>query len=195
MNSIWTFTITIIGLERNHHCEDNTYIVSIGHKDSDHSQVEQKFLDDLRDINKNSQLKYYVASKKKIVSVKVHLIACVADLPERCDTCNISRGNSNYTTRWGYSSHVKVLQSHLRSCQNCFEACVNNIEGLNFRIPKNCPKCLNWDFVSNPDITKFAVPNNFPDGTTHLQLHKLKFDEMVSACDVAELKYFQKNGP
>ena len=146
----------------------------------------------MRDINRNSQLKYYVASKKKIVSVKVHLIACVADLPERCDTCNISRGNSNYTTRWGYSSHVKVLQSHLRSCQNCFEACVNNIEGLNFRIPKNCPKCLNWDFVSNPDITKFAVPNNFPDGTTHLQLHKLKFNEMVSACDVAELKYFQK---
>lgn len=191
-NSIWTFTITIIGSENNHHCEDNTYIVAIGHKDSDHSQVEQKFLDDLRAINGNDKLKYYVASRKKIVSVKVHLIACVADLPERCDTCNISRGNSNYTTRWGYSSHINVLQNHLRSCQNCFESGVKNMKNLNFRVPTNCRNCLNWNFESNQDLTKFEVPNDYPDKSTHLKLHKLNFDDMISACDVASVKYSQK---
>ena len=116
-NSIWTFTVTIVGNETNQNYENNTYIVSIGSKESDHSEIEARFLNDIHRINDYENQRFYVASSKKIVKVKIHLIACVADLPERYDTCNISRGNGNFTTRWGYSSHVQVLQKHLRSCE------------------------------------------------------------------------------
>lgn len=190
-NSVWTMTITIIGSESNQHNEKNTYIVAIGHKGADHGLVERRFLEDIRNINENNQ-KYYVASSKKIVSVKVHLIACVADLPERCDTCNISRGNSSYTSRWGYSSHIKVLQKSLRPCINCFHSCLKNINDLNFNMNTNCEYCLNWDFDRNNDLTKFPAPSDFPDGSTHLQFKKISFPEMIAACENAEIKYVQK---
>ena len=191
-NSIWTMTITIIGSDPNRHTEDNTYIVAIGHKDADHSGVEHRFLDDIRNINKNNDQKYYVAESRKIVSVKIHLIACVADLPERCDTCNISRGNSNYTTRWGYSSHIEVLQKNLQPCLSCFESCLRNINCLSFKMRTNCENCLNWNFNNNNELTKYPLPNNFPDGSTHLQIKKLTFADMVSACEVAEIRFVQK---
>ena len=187
-NSVWTMTITIIGSESNQHHEENTYIVAIGHKGADHSSVERRFLEDIRNINKNDQ-KYYVAYSKKIVSVRVHLIACVADLPERCDTCNISRGNSNYTTRWGYCSHIKVLQKNLRACINCFDSCLKNINDLNFNMSTDCENCLNWDFDRNNELTKFPVPSDFPEDSTHVQFQKISFTEMISACEKAEIKY------
>ena len=191
-NSIWTMTVSIIGSENKQNREENTYIVAIGYKDADHSTVERRFLEDICEINRKNDQKYYVASSKEIVSVKVHLIACVADLPERCDTCNISRGNSQYTTRWGYSSHVKVLQKNLRPCMDCFDSCLGHVEYLHHDMTTNCKKCLNWNFDNNKELTKYPVPNDYPDGSTYLKIQKLSFPEMIAACELAETKYIKK---
>ena len=191
-NSIWTMTVTIIGTDNNHQSADNTYIIAIGHKEADHTPIEERFLRDLRNINMNEKNKYYVAYNRKIVNVKVHLIACVADLPERYDTCRISRGNSNYTTRWGYSSNTKLLQNKLRSCADCFESCVRNIEGLEFNMGMDCGECLNWNFDQQGDLTQYPLPAGFPGEYNHLEVHKLSFPEMISACELAETKYMKK---
>ena len=191
-NSIWTMTATIIGIENTNHCEDSTYIIAIGHKEADHTSIERRFLHDLQNINSTDGQKYYVASSRKIVNVKVHLIACIADLPERCDTCNISRGNSNYTTRWGYSSNTKLLQNKLRSCVSCFESCVRNVEDIRYNMSSNCDECMNWNFDRVHDSMHYPTPTGFPDDCDRPQIHKLGFTEMITACVLAETKFIKK---
>ena len=109
-NCIWMFTTTIVSATPHHHCEENTYIVSLGHKDADHSEIEKRYISDIKSINESPGKKFYVATLKKAVSIKLHIVVCIADLPERSEVCNISRGNGTFTTRWGFSSHTMVLK-------------------------------------------------------------------------------------
>ena len=132
-NSIWTFSVTLISDVDHHHSEENTYILSLGPKNSDHTVIERKFLSDLRAINNDSSKKFYVANTNEVVSVKLHLIACVADLPERCDSCSISCGNGNHTTRFGWVSDSKTLETSLCSCKICFMSIISNLEEKNSR--------------------------------------------------------------
>ena len=193
-NSIWTFTVTVVSNTSFSKSEENTYIVSLGPKDDDHCVVERKFLEDLKHINSNENQKFYVASLKRVVKIKLHLIACVADLPERCNRCYISRGNSNLTTRWGYVSHVSILQSHLRSCRQCFQ---KNIEELTVANDMNmlhdpCADCLNWCFVGNNSLSNYSCPTGYPRDCNSLLTHKINFERLVEVVREAEYNFKTK---
>ena len=191
-NSIWMFTTTIVSLSKYHHCEENTYIISLGHKDADHSEIEHRYIADINSINDSPEKKFYSAKTKKVVSVKLHMIACIADLPERSDVCNISRGNGTFTTRWGFSSHTKLLQKNLRSCKSCFQYCLKNINDQTFNIQKSCNQCLNWDFERNNELSSYAAPKGFPAEYGQLNCFRLSFALMKEACEFGRSKYISK---
>ena len=45
----------IVSATPHHHCEENTYIVSLGHKDADHSEIEKRYISDIKSINESPE--------------------------------------------------------------------------------------------------------------------------------------------
>ena len=193
-NSIWTFTVTIISEMSFNQSEENTYIISLGPKNADHSNIEKRFYADLDDINGDTEKYFYVASKRKLVKVKLHLIGCIADLPERCDRCKISRGNSNNTTRWGYVSNVNVLNKYLPSCKKCFKYNIKSNKLNNHKRKSKCTICMNWSFDNTNGLSSYKPPKGYPkdENCFELTTHKIDFSVLSYVCQKAERKLISK---
>ena len=101
-------------------------------------------------------------------------------MPERCDTCHLLRGNSNFHRRFGYSCHVNALKERLAACGSCiqnnYRMITNN--GLRVQTDNICTKCNNWSFEgTNGNHLQFDIPANFPksaDTITETQLSMKK---------------------
>ena len=150
----------------------------------------------MNEINSDQSKLFYIASIKEIVRVKIHLLACVADLPERCDVCCISRGNSTHTTRFGYISEKNVLQQSLQSCETCLEKRIRNVENkIYVQEDTVCNLCLDWCFDKNDNLSQYNLPKNYPDisGTSFLCTKRVNFDELKNACIFAKEQLVSKN--
>ena len=117
----------------------------------------------MNEINCDQSKLFYIASTREIVRVKIHILACVADLPERCDVCSISRGNSSHTTRFGYISDKNLLQKSLKSCDFCFQRRINNVGRKMFNQDiDECTNYMDWNFETNNTLSHYDLPINYP---------------------------------
>ena len=94
----------------------------MGLKNYDHDTVEKLFVEESNSINNDRSLSYYRKGFTKPVSVRLHLAASICDLPERYSRCNITRGNGNHTTRWGYLCNTESMKKHLPLCSICYNS-------------------------------------------------------------------------
>ena len=114
-----SFSVTIYCKHKNKHSSDNTYSVSMGFKNDDHDPIEKLFIQELNEINTDHSLAYYRKGQKRRVSVRVHLVISICDLPERYIRCYITRGNGNHTYRWCYLCDIIKMKTHLSPCSLC----------------------------------------------------------------------------
>lgn len=60
----------------------------------------------------------------RTVQVKIKLFTYLADIPERHTIFSLTRGNCNYTLRWGYLSDMRHLTSFFPDCEKCLKKMV-----------------------------------------------------------------------
>ena len=93
-NSVWIMTGTL--------GHDHTFVISMGRKGSSHKKVEEELLRDLQSLGTAEGNKFYYKNENRYVNVSVKLLIRLADSPERHDILCIKRGNSLYTSRFGF---------------------------------------------------------------------------------------------
>ena len=168
-NGIWVSTLTLILPSYKKECVHNTYLLAVGAKGDDHNLVEDRFQRDLKSIN-DHEVMFHSKKFNKKTKVSLVMIAYLADSPERHTLCSLTRGNGNYTLRWGYTFDKKSLINYLPSCDKCLSKLESNVS-----ISDNyCKKCLNWD-VSNTEhnLTYYQSPEDYPKDLNDLKDGKL----------------------
>ena len=128
-------------------------------KKDDHDCVEQLFMKELNEINNSITPSFYRKGKKKPVSVRLHLVASVCDLPERYNRCGITRGNGNHTSRWGYLCNIDRLVKYLASCPVCMEGLISHVENNPKSVfSSNCNSCTQWNMDNEPLLSSPISP-------------------------------------
>ena len=69
------------------------------------------------------------------------------DQPERRELNYIMGGNSNFSSRFRYSGHLKKLKEYLPPCKSCFAQMRENSLFLKSNIL--CTNCVNWNIMIN----------------------------------------------
>ena len=191
-NGIWVSTLTLILPSYKKECVHNTYLLAVGAKGDDHNLVEDRFQRDLKSINDHGVMFHSKKINKK-TEVSLVMIAYLEDSPERHTLCSLTRGNGNYTLRWGYTFDKKSLINYLPSCDKCLSKLESNVS-----ISDNyCKKFLNWD-VSNTEhnLTYYQSPEDYPKDFNDLKDGKLNskkitFTTLKEICGLAHKKIAQ----
>ena len=188
-NGIWISTVTLLSSIEKNESVYNTYILAIGSKGGDHNLVEYQFQSDLKSIN-DHKVMFYSKYENKKVKVTVSMVAYLADSPERHTLCSLTRGNGNYTLRWGYLFDKRYIIDCLPACNKCLSAMKKGISACNI----HCKKCLNWDISNtNHKLTYFPSPENYPDDLNDLrngklQSKKITFLQLKEVCALTHEK-------
>ena len=95
---------------------------------------------DIEHVN-NDNTGIYSIQLQRWIKPKMILVAYLADSPEHHTLCGLTRGNGNYTLRWGYLFDKQHILSSLPSC----EKCLNKLLKGNMETDIICKKCLNRD--------------------------------------------------
>ena len=165
-NSVWAFTVTIYSKSAKRHCFDNTYVVSLGRKNDDHDCVEQLFINELNEINNDNSLSYYRKGSNQPISVRLHLVATICDLPERYSRCSITRGNGIHTSRWGYLCQNDLLQTYLATCEKCCSQLQKQLHhNPTSLFATECTVCSSWN-MDNEKLLNSKISSKFVDSNT-----------------------------
>jgi hypothetical protein len=173
-----------------------TYPIAISKKGSDVSEVYERIFSDLKKLNA-SPLSLYFGNEGCNKMVTLHLIASLHDQPERMDLLHLSRGNSKFHTRFGYSMDVSSLEDVLIPCELCYASL--NLELVGGFDPffswrdGTCGSCTCWSFVPNHSLLKTVAPKNYPveladsDGLIHS--FRLNFAILKEAVKLSHNKF------
>ena len=169
-SSIWIKTVTMI-CEKGKDSADGTYIVALGEKSANHEPVEAAFATTLMELSDNTApVEFLFGSDKLVHRVAVHLVASLADQPERRSANHIRGGNSACLRRWGWRTSIDTLQYHLPACPLCVEKnmTAGDIHTHSNRYTHKCVECLNWGFHTgnedqvNGPYNYYKYPQHFP---------------------------------
>lgn len=173
-------TITLLGGRK--HEKSNTYILGVGKKGDTHQQFERIVQTDIEDIN-NDNTGMYSTQLEGWIKPKIILVAYLADSPERHTLCGLTRGNGNFTLRWGYVFDKRHILSSLPSCEKCLKKLMKG----NMATDIICKKCLNWDVSDvSHELTDFPPPEFYPSDTGDVTKGKIK-TKIVSFSNLKEV--------
>lgn len=201
-SSMWAKTVTII-CNRRQPTPNSTYIVGLAEKSDDHEPVEALFAKSLKDLcDPQDPVKFYFGSDQQTRHVAVHLLASLADQPERRGANHLRGGNSNILRRWGWRVSVEGLLTVAPSCSKCSDRVNLNIanrHGVEGTGPIRCEDCWNWgnndnDLPSNTCKQRyFPFPDGFPDSAKKstgcpskgMLIKRIEYTELQQAVDTA----------
>ena len=168
--SLWIKTVTVTTKSGMDSC-DNTYIVALGEKHTDHEPVESAFATSLKELcDPTKPVLFFFGTDKCVHYVAVHLIVSLSDQPERRSANHVRAGNSNNLRRWGWRTDLSTLERDLPACKSCLK---KNIE-LDLSSPThtglvdNCLDCLDWSLATgrgahdNDLRLYYDLPKHFP---------------------------------
>ena len=145
--SVWMKTVTILSNDFETNVLKNTYIISMGLKSSNHSDVERKYLKECEELGNGIDNIFYAMKLRRHVYVHFEIIAAIADQPERRSMNNLMLGNSMFVPRFRYAANVKEIAKILPACNQCVMKLKSNEE--NDIKDGKCDNCVNWDIFSD----------------------------------------------
>ena len=125
-NGIWLSTLTLILPSYKKECVNNTYLLAVGAKGDDYNPVEERFQRDLKSIN-DHKVMFYSKNFNKKTKVNLVMIEYLVDSPDIHTLCCLTRGNVNYTLRWGYTFDNESLVNYFPSCNKCLSKLESNV--------------------------------------------------------------------
>ena len=112
------------------------------------------------------------------------MYAYLADSPERHSLCSLTRGNGNYTLRWGYLFDKRLLVDVLPACNKCLSVMKSGASICDI----HCKKCLNWNIATaDNDLMYFSLPEHYPTDLGDMRRRKISskkvtFQGLKEAC-------------
>ena len=184
----WVKTATLCTIDK-HHEWMPTVLVGIGLDKFDKTDVEQRFLDDLRALDQPGGLKYYDGSLRRFVHVRVSQILAKGDQPERRSLCGWATNcKHKYGGALGIAGCWEEIYRRVPSCDTCLRALLEER-----RIIPACNNCLNWDVLRDSDHATYSCPVGYPKSECQQGAHKHRFQrvgfpELRDAADKAHEK-------
>ena len=187
--SVWTHSVTIGNLNNVGKRTLNTHVLAVGHKGSDHEFVLNKFKDDMKVLSSSeNKCVFYHGGLKQMVQVYAEHFLSLADSPERRSSCGIMLGTSNMAPRWSYAMNVSSFHEKVPACKKCLEKDMLHMKENESLMKMECDKCINWDFDTKSNLSKFDAPKNYPEELSRdgkLYPKKLTYQNLVDAKKVA----------
>jgi hypothetical protein len=133
---------------------DNTVMISLGHKHWNHDLVDQRIWDELRQLQNQSTEFYHGGLKMTIKSVIVH--ACnLQDTPERRAANGIISAAGTFGNIIDHVIDMKGCRDILPSCDRCWKRRLN-LQGNDSTV---CNKCVDWDVNKHKCDGKAKLPS------------------------------------
>jgi hypothetical protein len=163
--SVHISTLSIVQPVQNKESIFYTFPVSVGPKGADHSSVTRHLVDSIKLFMNEEPMVMYSREKKGMVRVRANIIACLQDQPERRETLYLSRGNSTYHGRFGYSMDTKQVRRELIPCQECYASLRDealNIDSEHKWRLGNCAQCSCWATNIDHPLLRTHPPEDYP---------------------------------
>ena len=159
--SAWVKVVTFVPPANHQNNVGYTYPLALGPSTGDHDIVERRFRDELLALSDpgNNNNVFYSGLHKKFVRVHVELLVSLMDQPERRAANYLTRGNSKFGARWGYSISLESVKDVLVPCSNCSTKLLRGDLEWN-KTP--CEACAQWDMDSDPKKLKWKCVPTFP---------------------------------
>jgi hypothetical protein len=160
--SAWIKIVTFVAPPKYGNSVMYTYPVALGSVSANHDLVEEWFRDDLQQLsNPKATNRFYSGSHKDFVRVHVELVASLMDQPERRGAVHLTRGNSIFGRRWGYTVQLEKCKDKLVPCGAC--SC-RLLAGDKTWDSTSCPDCAQWDMDRPDNAAKLrcVCPENYP---------------------------------
>jgi hypothetical protein len=160
--SAWIKVVTFVPPTKYGNSVMYTYPVALGSATANHDIVEEWFREDLQELsNPQATNRFYSGFHKDFVRVHVELVTSLMDQPERRAAVHLTRGNSIFGRRWGYSMQLEKCKDQLVPCDTC--SC-RLFAGDETWDSTACPNCAQWDMERPDNAAKLrrACPENYP---------------------------------
>ena len=189
--SVWLKTITFVSNTFSSNDLANTYPISIGLKSLTHDVVEERFLNECKDLAGGKGNQFYSTHKKRNINVHFEIIASLGDQPERRSMNYMMLGNSIFCSRFRFSANLKEIYQHMPSCNRCFTCLKKDVKFDN--VNTSCEKCVNWELMRNSVLTRFNPPKDYPlekeDRNQYLTPIEITFESLRKCIEVSTQKF------
>ena len=159
-NNVWMYTITLPDPSGNATSALHTYCVAVGAGSLDHTSVIDWYANEVEELMKGSE--FYCAFSKKIIYVKIGVVAALADRPEKAFTLKTSLlGVYGRIASWATDIDPDVLPD----CNNCFLKRLDAVlqDRYSHTCIPMCNSCCQWDLNSVSEACKrVCVPTGYP---------------------------------
>ena len=159
-DSVWLKTVTLVSESSKSNDLNNTYPISPGLNSGNHDEVESCFISECKELCSGVNNKFYCTRRHKNVYVHFEIVALLGDQPKRRSMNYLMLGNSNYSSRYRYSANLQHISHHIPTYDNCLIRMKKepNFIGINDRYNK----CVDWELLSDSNLTKFPPPKMYP---------------------------------
>ena len=150
-NGIWVLQVTFLIDKPDHHEFNNTYVISLAPKGSDHSVVLRSFEEDINMLRSGRCPLIYHGGLQKMVKPILFPTIRHGDQPERRLLYGLKLGKGSSHARWRYSLNYNKVGHHLPSCKSCADLIIAQLRNRNGSLQYNekiCANCTNWEFCN-----------------------------------------------
>ena len=159
-NNVWMYTITLPDPSGNATSPVHTYCVAVGAGALDHTSVIDWYASEVDSLMKGSD--YYCAFMKKVIHVRIGVVAALADRPEKAYTLKTALlGLYGRMASWA----TDIVPDLFADCKNCFSKRLHLL--LNDPYSKTnlptCKDCCQWELNSeSKSRKKVPLPTLYP---------------------------------
>lgn len=156
-HSTWIRSVTIYSKEKN--ADENTYILSLGHKSENHNTINENFIKELEILNKVNEM--YCGHLKCTLKVVTQLLVYSGDRPERTALNHIQGHTGLSTRRWKHASFIN--EKTLPSCPDCLMKRIFSIKNKRHSAAyDHCRSCSNWNYFTKSRTILKAITEKYP---------------------------------
>ena len=154
-------TLTVAGSNIRRHSSSGTYIIALGPKGADYTDVYTRCVDELNQLSSGIPIVMYHGGLRRLVNVYGEVNACLLDRVARGGLSFQSQGNGRYSAVWGYALDLKQLVKKLPLCKRCEARAVAISDGLSINV-ESCPDCVGWNYDSTSSVNSYPPPCDYP---------------------------------
>ena len=164
---VWLLQVTFLRRSDSSREFENTYVISLGSKGSDHSKVLNLVEKDIEMLHSGKANFLYYGKVLKMVQPLLSPMLKHGDQPERRGLYGLKLGRGTNHARWRYSLDYKAVGKNLSSCEQCCAQLVLCITGsicikdLNAYTEK-CTTCTNWELFVKSKLLHWKPKEFFP---------------------------------
>ena len=117
--AVWIKTVTFVSQLYECNKPDDTFVISIGLKNSNHDAIENKFISELTELNSGINNLFFSSQLQRNIRIHFEIIASLGDQPERREINYLAGGNSKFGARYLYAANMEELMDVLPPCETC----------------------------------------------------------------------------